>query len=225
MRHHDLPLSEKPNNSSSESLQEDTLTGPHKITYRPGKKWDFEGCTDSASIDIDLVMPPHRPRLQPENHRTGMFLSSEAGAVRAKVCRHALNRSFNLTITGGLNTDVVVWIPSNFTGFITVSGSHASFSPSFVERIMPNARINHSVPQAWRGDEINVETGGRVAFRVWDVLSRRAEPEKCIAQQRRTGDVWRRMFGGVSASNGASEKKGLRQQSVQTWDWDFLIED
>lgn len=63
------------------------LAGPHKVSYRPGKKWDFEGCTDNAPIDLDLVMPPHRPRLQPENHRTGMFLSSESGPVRAKVVR------------------------------------------------------------------------------------------------------------------------------------------
>ena len=142
-------------------------------------------------------------------------------------------------VSGGSNTDVTIWLPSNFSGYITVSGSHASFSPSFVELVMPNAHLNRGVPKAWSGDEITIETGGRVAFRVWDVLSRRAEPENAkigkVGKAGKTtksgptlgrkraqgpGDVWRRMFGG-----GASEGKGLRSQDAQTWDWDFLIED
>ncbi|KAL5490552.1 hypothetical protein ACEPAI_5385 [Sanghuangporus weigelae] len=226
-RHQELALNEKPSNGSMISLQEDPLIGPHKISYRPGQTWDFEGCTGNAPIDIDLVMPPHRPRMQPENHRTSLFLSSETGPIRAKICRHALNRSFNLIVTGGIRTDVLVWVPSNFSGYITVSGTNASFSPSFVEQVMPNARLNHSIPRGWCGDEIAIETGGRVAFCVWDVLTRRAESEKVLAasQQRQKRDVWRRMFGGANSGAVVPAGKGHRPQTAKMWDWDFLIED
>lgn len=76
------------------------------------------------------------------------------------------------------------------------------------------------------GDCIEIRTGGRVALRVWDVLSRCAEPEvdrDAGKGHRRSGgssgagEVWRRMFGGRPRSH--TTKEDTR------WDWDFLIED
>ncbi|KAI5119093.1 hypothetical protein M0805_004864 [Coniferiporia weirii] len=215
-KHCDLALAAKPTNSSASS--EDPLVGTHKVSYRPGKEWDFKGCTENAPIDLSLAMPPHRPRLQPENHRTGMFLSSETGPIRVKVCRHALNRSFHLAISGGASSDVVVWVPSNFAGFITCAGAHASFSAAFVERVLPNAHVNRTVPRAWAGDQIEIATGGLVVFRVWDVFARAPEPE---STQKRAGDVWRRVFK-IAASERSARSRAL---STSTWNWDFLIED
>lgn len=64
---------------------EEPLTGTQKIPYRPGEDWDYDAFTESAPIDVSLAMPPHRPRHQPEHHRTSMLLSSESGPIRAKV--------------------------------------------------------------------------------------------------------------------------------------------
>ncbi|THH10006.1 hypothetical protein EW145_g1627 [Phellinidium pouzarii] len=207
----------KPSNSSACSLQEDALVGNHKVSYRPGKEWDFKGCTENAPIDVSLAMPPHRPRLQPENHRTGMFLSSGTGTIHVKVCRHALNRSFHLAVSGR-TSDITVWVPSNFSGFITCAGARASFSAAFVDRVLVNAQVNRTVPRAWTGDEINIATGGNVVFRVWDVFARAPESE---CAQKRAGDVWRRVFKGVVG------EKGVNNCTVDTlaWNWDFLIED
>ena len=69
----------------SQNTQEQPLTGSSKISYRPGEDWDFEGCTESALIDVNLVMPPYRPKTQPEHHRTSMYLGSESGPIKARV--------------------------------------------------------------------------------------------------------------------------------------------
>lgn len=66
-------------------LQESAFIGSHKVPYRPGKEFDFEADSDEAQIDIDLVMPPHRLRNQPEQHRSSMRLRTDAEIMRAKV--------------------------------------------------------------------------------------------------------------------------------------------
>ncbi|KAH8117612.1 hypothetical protein DFH11DRAFT_1576136 [Phellopilus nigrolimitatus] len=172
-------------------------------------------------------MPPHRPRLQPENHRTGMSLSSKSGPVRVKVCRHALNRPFHLSIAGGQSASTVIWVPSNFAGFITCAPGvrTLSFSAHFVEHVLPHARVNvpGGAPRGWAGDEIEVAASGRVVFRVWDVFAKTPEPDADGAQiQKRAGDVWRKVFGSPAATG---EKCLMRTPSMSTWNWDFLIED
>lgn len=217
-------MNHKQTNSSSSSLQEDLFTGSHKVSYRPRAQWDFEAVAEAAPIDIDLIMPPHRPRLQPENYRTNMLLSSAAGSLRAKVCRHALNRSFSLRISGGRGTNVEIWVPSNFTGFITLGTNvrQVSFSTTFVDKVLPQVQVNRSVSAAhmWIGDQIIVETGGNVTFRVWDVLTRAPESEiKHIQKSKRSsGGRWRRVFGGGKLVDSNPPR-------VSVMDWDFLIED
>jgi len=154
-------------------------------------------------------MPPHRPKNQPEQHRSTMALSSETGDIKAKVCRHCLSRSFNLEIIG-TTSDVTVWIPSNFKGFISYKGaSRVSMSPAFVDVVLPNAVINRSIPKTWFGDLVSITTAGTISFRVWDVLSKTPE-----SSSQRT-DVWKKMFG-------AGEKRSPPPPSM---DWDFLLED
>lgn len=182
-------------------------------------------------------MPPHRPRQQPENHRTGMLVTSDSGPIRVKVvriyyygcqlgflnnvalqCRYALDRSMRLVVKGGEFSDVNVYVPSNFRGFITCSGAQATFSPTFAERVLPNSHFNCTIPRAWAGDEINIATGGNISFRVWDVFE--CAPER---EHKRASDVWRRVFKGSSSNRTRSPSP--RSPSTPTSDWDFLIED
>jgi len=193
--------------------QEQPLEGTHKISYRPGEDFDFEASTEHAPIDVDLAMPPHRPKQQPEHHRTGMFLSSESGPISARVCRHCLNRPFLLEVVSGGASDVTVWVPSNFKGFITYTGaSRVAYSPGFAAYVLPNASVNSGVPKSWVGDELLIQTGGNVSLRVWDVFSKTAEVQK--------KDVWKKVFGG-------SERRALQMQQPPSaaLNWDFLLED
>ena len=102
---------------------------------------------------------------------------------------------------------MIVWIPSNFKGFISYAGAKASFSPGFMDFVLPNAYINRQIPKSWSGDRVIVQTSGSVAFRVWDVFAK--TPEKT--------DVWRKVFRG-------SERRASNPMG-QAWNWDFLIED
>ncbi len=135
--------------------------------------------------------------------------------------RHCLNRPFNLQVVAG-TSDVTLWIPSNFKGFITyVAGDKgrksASFSPAFVDCIVPHACINRPVPKAWAGDRVAVQTTGSVTFRVWDVFAK--APEKT--------DVWRKVFGssGGATVMGDNRRASTQSQKDEGMNWDFLIED
>ena len=131
-------------------------------------------------------------------------------------------------------TDIIVWVPSNFSGCISVRGAaDASFSRTFIEQIFPSSHIDLQETdgrpsRSKSGDCIEIRTGGRVAFRVWDVLTRVAEPEvdRRARKQSRpksagsgAGEVWRRMFGVASRPRSRTTKEDPRI------DWDFLIED
>ena len=80
-----IPLISRKQADVDSQLQEAAFTGPHKVPYRPGREFDFEADSDEAQLDIDLVMPPHRPRNQPENHRSSMRLRTDAEIMRTKV--------------------------------------------------------------------------------------------------------------------------------------------
>lgn len=123
-----------------------------------------------------------------------------------------------LVVKGGDYSDVTVYVPSNFAGFVTCTGASASFSSAFADRILPNVHFNRTIPRAWAGDEINIATGGNVAFLVWDVFG--CAPEQ---EHKRTSDVWRRVFKGSSSKR--SRSPSPRSPTTPTSDWDFLIED
>jgi hypothetical protein len=167
-------------------------------------------------------------------------------------CRHCLNRPFNLQILG-TTSDVTVYVPSNFQGFISYANtsSPSTFqttttttttksstsnppsirsSPTFTDLVLPNAHVNMPVPRTWQGDQITVATGGRITFRVWDVFEKRAE---VVGRERR--DVWRKVFFrgvGVDREMGMeSGRESLRERrtpsppTTPTWNWDFLLDD
>ena len=132
-----------------------------------------------------------------------------------------MNRPFNLQVVAG-TSDVTLWIPSNFKGFVTyVAGDKgrksASFSPAFVDCVLPHAFINRPVPKSWAGDRVAVQTTGSVTFRVWDVFAK--APEKT--------DVWRKVFGssGGATVMGDNRRASTQSQKDQGLNWDFLIED
>ncbi|TDL27630.1 hypothetical protein BD410DRAFT_835860 [Rickenella mellea] len=199
-----------PSHSKHNLLQEDCLAGSKKVSYRIREDWDFEGGTESAPIDIDLVLPAHRPKHMPERHRFNMFVSSETGPMRVKVCRHCLHRSFNLEVVGGVS-DITIWVPSNFKGFISYSSPNKpTYSTGFANHIFRNAFINHTVPKDWMGDEITVSTSGTITFRMWDVFAKTPEvPAR---------EVWKKMF-----HKGGDHR--LAPAKAAAWNWDFLLED
>ena len=124
-------------------------------------------------------------------------------------CRHCFHRPFHLEVAGG-SSDVTIWIPSNFKGFILygTGASQITFSAAVVTNILPNACVNRPVPKGWNGDLVEIRTSGNISFRVWDIFSKAPEePQKLHG--------WRKMFGGA-------EK---RPPPTPTWNWDFLIED
>ena len=181
-------------------------------------------------------MPPHRPKYQPENHRSSMLLSSDSAPITVKVvrlnlpnprlfthqrnltyhliikqCRHCLNRPFNLKIVSG-SSDVTVYVPSNFNGFISYShNSKATTSALFADQVLPNVYFNELVPRSWRGDQIMVSTSGNVTFRVWDVFTGLPEKKK---------ESWRKVFSRVGERRTPSPSP-----TTPTWDWDFLLDD
>lgn len=121
--------------------------------------------------------------------------------------RHCLNRPFNLEVIGG-TSDITVWVPSNFKGFITYSaGTKAVFSAGFANHILSNAHINCAVPKDWHADEMSVSTAGSVTFRMWDVFAKAPE----VARK----EVWKKMFKG----------SGRCTSNSTAWNWDFLLED
>lgn len=113
-------------------------------------------------------------------------------------------------------------MPSNFLGFITVGAGvrQVSFSTIFVDTVLPQVQVNRNVSTPRIGDQIVVETGGNVIFRVWDVLSRTPESEfKRIQKTKRSsGGRWRRVFG-------VGKLEDTNPPNAPYMDWDFLIED
>jgi len=185
-------------------LIEQPLVGTVKVGYSSIAEFDYEGRTLDAPVDLTLAIPQYRPRRQPDQHRVSMFVSSETGSVRVKVARYCLHRAFNLEVLGS-SSEITIWVPSNFKGFISTTGTRASFSAGFTNHILPNVYINTPVPKDWEGDEIFVSTLGPVTFRMWDVFTQAPEvPHK---------EVWKRMFR-------ANEKT-----VVEPLNWDFLLDD
>jgi len=183
----------------------DRYSGAHKVTYHPLDDWDFELDTAHHHIDLSLVLPHYRARSQPIDHRMSMFLGSETGSIKVKVCRHVPRSKFYLEIQA--KSDVTVWLPSDFRGRIHHSGKKACYSAGFVNRILCNATVNTDTltGDSWLGDEVLIHTKGVVEFRMWDVNT--GSPENARKE------TLKRIFG-------CSAK--VPETPI---DWDFLLED
>ncbi|KAJ3999239.1 hypothetical protein F5050DRAFT_1739100 [Lentinula boryana] len=180
------------------------LNGSHKVTYQANSTWDCYVDVAQRPIDMDLILPHYRPRQQPINHRLNMFVGTEAGLVKLKVCRSFSRCKFYLEVQASMS-DVTLWLPSDFKGRIQYSG-RAKFSSGFVNRVMQNVHFTgDDDTDATDEDCVVVVTNGNIMFRMWDVQTCAPEnPQK---------ETLKRMF---SCSKKAPET---------TIDWDFLLED
>ncbi|KIK63526.1 hypothetical protein GYMLUDRAFT_40569 [Collybiopsis luxurians FD-317 M1] len=179
------------------------LTGSHKVTYSPNSDWDCYVDVAQRSIDMDLVLPHYRARYQPVDHRMNMFVGTEAGPVKLKVCRNFSRCHFYLEVQASMS-DVTLWLPSDFKGRIQYSGK-AKFSSGFVNRVMPNVYFTDEDNDTSGEDCVLIVTNGIIMFRMWDVQTCSPEnPPK---------ETLKRLF---SCSKRAPET---------TMDWDFLLED
>ncbi|KAJ8522653.1 hypothetical protein ONZ45_g771 [Pleurotus djamor] len=195
--------------SSTSLLEKDYLLpnapalGTYRVKYNPDQDWDFQLDTEHLPIDLSLVLPHYRARSQPVDHRMSMMISSEDGPCRVKVCRPIHRSKFYLDIESE-NSDVTVWLPSDFRGRITHSG-RATYSAGFVNRIMKNVRLNEGSysDAADDQDEVVVVTRGTIAFRMWDVQTRAPENAR--------KETLRRLF-------------GCKKSPETAIDWDFLLD-
>jgi len=180
-------------------------TGTHKVKYHPDEDWDFHLETIQKPIELSLVLPHYRARNQPVEHRMAMFVGSETGPVKLKVCRHIPRSKFYLEIQGA-TSDVTIWLPSDFKGQIHYSG-RASFSAGFINRIMQNVRLNEDPYNGvlLNEDDVVVHTRGNITFRMWDIQT--------CAPENTHREALKRIFGCA------------RRSPETTIDWDFLLED
>ncbi|KAF8638857.1 hypothetical protein AX17_001913 [Amanita inopinata Kibby_2008] len=181
-------------------------TGTYKVKYHPHDDWDFhlDVSHRQKPVDMSLVLPHYRALHQPIDHRMSLFVVSETGPIKLKICRSAASSRFYLELRG-MTSNISVWLPSDFKGQIHYTGK-ANFSAGFVNKIMRNVRFNdHMHYSSAMEDTVVVCTAGHVTFRMWDV--RTCSPE--IPHK----EVFRRIFGCT------------RIATATAIDWDFLLED
>ncbi|KAF9072865.1 hypothetical protein BDP27DRAFT_1319534 [Rhodocollybia butyracea] len=179
------------------------LCGSHKVSYQPNSDWDCYVDDAQKPIDMDLILPHYRARYQPINHRMNMFVGTEAGPVKLKICRSFSRSKFYLEVQASMS-DVTLYLPSDFKGRIHHVGK-AKFSSGFVNRVMQNVYFTDSDDEGSESEDcVVVVTNGTIMFRMWDVQTCAPEnPQK---------ETFKRMFG---CSKKAPET---------TIDWDFLLE-
>ncbi|CCM05045.1 uncharacterized protein FIBRA_07247 [Fibroporia radiculosa] len=125
-------------------------TGSYRVKYRGSGGWDFALETEYRPVDVSLVLPHHRARNQPLDHRLTMYVGSEsAESIKVKVCRNFLparRTKFRLEVHSSSDADVTIWLPSDFKGHIHRSEKcrRISFSAGFTNRIMRNAHLTQS---------------------------------------------------------------------------------
>ena len=181
------------------------LTGPvgtRKIHYQPSSGWDYICKSHQEPIDLSLVLPHFRARNQPVGERLSMFISGTDAPIKVKVCRGITQRSKFLLDIRASQSNVCIWLPSDFRGHIRCA-SKAGFSAGFINRIMPNVQMKEPGFDGWDGDEVVVETSGTVTFRMWDVHT--GAPEVT------TRETLKRLFRSKKSSG-----SGIN--------WDFLLE-
>ena len=65
-------------------MQSTVSAGLHKVKYRgTGDDWDMAIESEKA-VDVSLVLPQHRARTQPLDHRMNMHVASE-GDIKVRV--------------------------------------------------------------------------------------------------------------------------------------------
>ncbi|KAJ3868650.1 hypothetical protein EV359DRAFT_60443 [Lentinula novae-zelandiae] len=180
------------------------LNGPHKVTYQAKSDWDYYVDVTQRPINMDLILPHYRPQHQPTDHRLNMFVGTEAGPVKLKLCRSFARCKFYLEVQASMS-DVTLWLPSDFKGRIQYSGK-AKFSSGFINRVMQNVYFSgDDDTDATNEDCLVVVTNGNIMFRMWDVQT--------CAPENTQKETLKRMFG-------CSKK--APETSI---DWDFLLED
>ncbi|TFK72143.1 hypothetical protein BDN72DRAFT_836523 [Pluteus cervinus] len=177
-------------------------TGAHKVKYHPQDDWDFHLDADREPIDLSLVLPHYRARNQPIDERMTMFVGSDMGPIKVKICRHVPRLRFYLDVRS-TGAPITIWLPSDFRGQINYSGK-ATFSSGFVNRVMQNVRFNSSHQEDYE-DIVVVDSPGAITFRMWDVQT--GAPENTHRE------TLKRMFGCA------------RKAPETSIDWDFLLED
>ncbi|EPQ58559.1 hypothetical protein GLOTRDRAFT_137243 [Gloeophyllum trabeum ATCC 11539] len=190
----------------------DQPMGTQRVHFQGGKDYDFALESEDSPIDLSLILPHYRARNQPLDHRMSMYIGSDSGPIKVKVCRPPSRTPFQLEIQSDVS-DVTVWLPSDFRGRIQHSAAKVTFSAGFTNRIMQHARINEPLDEPYPltyssldiEDEVVVSTAGNVTFRMWDVQT--------CAPENRSKECWKRMFGCA------------KKAPETTIDWDFLLED
>ncbi|KAH8833901.1 hypothetical protein DL96DRAFT_1578792 [Flagelloscypha sp. PMI_526] len=153
-------------------------SGTHRVHYKPNSDWDYTLTVSghNKAVDVDLVLPHFRAKNQPADHRLNIYLANYLGPIKAKICRSVSRTKFYCEIRGG-QSDIIVYIPSDFKGQLRYKAKRAHFSPIVAEQILPHCRsINKVLPDTADDDHIVVSTHGNVTFRMWDILSGAAEP-------------------------------------------------
>jgi len=179
--------------------------GSHKVKYHAGSDWDFQLVGGQLPIDLNLILPHYRARNQPVDHRMSLFVANDSAPIKLKVCRSFASKCYLEVLAE--TSDVTVWLPSDFRGQIRHSGK-AAFSAGFINRILPNVRINESAfEENYDEDSVVVVTRRHVTFRMWDVQT--SSPEVVHKE------LFRRLFG-------CSRKAPEHDSAI---DWDFLLKD
>jgi hypothetical protein len=198
-------------------------TGTHKVHYRPQQPWDFITDADEHPVDLSLVLPHYRARNQPTEHRMSMFVHGRA-EIKSTICRQSSRTPFFLCVHSSSTAPVTLYLPSDFSGRISLSSSQAkiSLSAGFSNHVVPRvrfARISTGSQEKKSGfdedgsDQVEIHAAGHVTLRVWDVVE--GAPESAARE------AWRKMCRrAVSSKNLRAE-----QRARQAVDWDFLLDD
>ncbi|KAI1784044.1 hypothetical protein LXA43DRAFT_249363 [Ganoderma leucocontextum] len=138
---------------STDSLLLEQPSGSHRVKYQgAGERslYDFVLETDDQAVDVSLVLPHYRAHNQPYDHRLSMYIGTDSNApVKVKVCRKftpTRTTKFKLEVHSAANSDVTIWLPSDFKGHIHRSSAckKVSFSAGFTNRIMRNVCLTQS---------------------------------------------------------------------------------
>ena len=215
-------------------------SGTHKVHYQPQQQWDFVTDADENPVDLSLVLPHYRARNQPAGHRMSMFVHGR-GEIKTMVvstvyishtvtiesfvqCRQSSRTPFLLRVHSLSAAPVTLYLPSDFSGRISLSSSQPkiSISAGFTNLVVPRvrfARISSSQDKDMGQfnqdgpDEVEIHGTGHITLRMWDVVE--GAPESGARE------AWRKMV------RRATSSKQLRpeQRTRQTIDWDFLLDD
>ncbi|THH21065.1 hypothetical protein EW146_g395 [Bondarzewia mesenterica] len=244
---HTTPLSPTSSDSSSiVSLKqfECLILGSHKIHYQSHQQWDFITETEERPIDLSLIIPHYRAHNQPAAHRMSMYIRSERGEIKTKICRKSSRFPFFLAVHSSSTAPITLYLPSDFAGLIHLSSSphfsahkpKISFSAGFTNRILPRVKFISSSRSpdstsdddyedeeynagSYGADEVRICADGHVTLRMWDVVQ--GVPESA------TKEAWRMMCRKASSKNLRGEVKSREREHQQrrVIDWDFLLED